>query len=169
MIRFLRNKKGVTLLEGLIAMMLLALVTTGTFAVLLSTSRKTSQPDIREEMALAVDRASQMLQAYVYNANDTSTLSTTQQDRMNSGLCEGADSTPLSTLTAHDISCLLPPICDQGTVGHSSFVYYVEDTSLSLPSHTSDLATSDASALASGEREPLRTIRFEITCNGYTL
>ena len=47
--KILKSKKGVTILEGLIALALLALVATGTFAVLLSSSRKSSQPDIRED------------------------------------------------------------------------------------------------------------------------
>lgn len=52
----LKNKKGVTLLEGLIALALLAIVATGTFSVLLSASRKTSSPDMREELVFAVEK-----------------------------------------------------------------------------------------------------------------
>ena len=48
--KLLKSKKGVTILEGLIALLLLAMISVGTFGVLLSTSRKSAQPDIREEM-----------------------------------------------------------------------------------------------------------------------
>ena len=47
---FIKNKKGVTILEGLIALGLLAAVSVGIFGVLLSLSRKSYEPDIREEM-----------------------------------------------------------------------------------------------------------------------
>ena len=65
--KILKNRKGVTLLEGLIALVLLAMVTTGTFAVLLSTSRRSAQPDIREEMTFAVERAMNKLQTSTEN------------------------------------------------------------------------------------------------------
>ena len=62
MFAILKNKKGVTLLEGMIAILLLSVVTLGTFGVVLSSSRKVSQPDIREEMILAVEQAHHFLQ-----------------------------------------------------------------------------------------------------------
>ena len=58
------NKKGVTLLEGLIALALLAMVAVGTFSVLLSSSRKSSGPDKAEEMLLAIERAHHGLQVF---------------------------------------------------------------------------------------------------------
>ena len=58
----LKNKKGVTLLEGMIAILLLAVVTVGTFGVVLSSSRKVSQPDIREEMVLAAEQMHHFVQ-----------------------------------------------------------------------------------------------------------
>lgn len=58
------NKKGVTLLEGLIALALLAMVAVGTFSVLLSSSRKSSGPDKYEEMLLAVERVHHGLQVF---------------------------------------------------------------------------------------------------------
>lgn len=62
--RSLKNKKGVTILEGLIALMLLALISVGTFSVLLSSSRKTASPDLREDMTLSIERAHHALQAF---------------------------------------------------------------------------------------------------------
>ena len=62
--RIFRKRKGVTILEGLISLGLLALVASGTFGVLLSISRQASSPDIREEMVWAVERAHEQLQMY---------------------------------------------------------------------------------------------------------
>ena len=63
----LQNKRGVTLLEGLIALLLLAVIAVGTFGVLLSTSRRASDPDIRAEMILAVERAKNVVREATVN------------------------------------------------------------------------------------------------------
>ena len=58
------NKKGVTLLEGLIAMALLAMVALGTFSVLLSSSRRSSVPEMREETFVSIEAAQKALQTF---------------------------------------------------------------------------------------------------------
>lgn len=141
------NKKGVTVLEGLIALSLLAIVATGTFAVLLSTSRKTSEPDMREEMVLAIERAHEQLQAYILGnamitSQDASGSFIVPQAFIN-GLCGAADfgfvpdTNPLGNGT-HNIKCMLPLVCDRGNVSNdcndstgtkSCFVYRVNDSS----------------------------------------
>lgn len=144
----IKNKKGVTLLEGLIALALLAIVATGTFAVLLSASRKTSAPDLREELVFAVEKAHEQLQAYVYNTDFTlQTKDDKNQyyvpDAFREGLCGTAsinphrDTTPLANGT-HNIACLLPPICDRdvandcndATGAKSCFVYRVNQAAV---------------------------------------
>ena len=139
----LKNKKGVTILEGLIALTLLAVVATGTFAVLLSASRKSSAPDIREEMAYAVDKAHNLLQGYVIHQGYNSTMSGVQMKRPNNidnetvkaggttshdvfasdfknGLCSLSGNGSFQVVDSaplsngtHEIPCLLPPICDR--------------------------------------------------------
>lgn len=146
--RFLKNKKGVTILEGLIALGLLAMVAGGTFGVLLSVSRKASQPDIREEMVLAVERANEQLQMYTGKFSNG--------DSHTSGLC-GNDTSPLST-DVHFITCMLPAICD---VGKSSFSYKVENGALGSYSTVSTRQVSTPAAP--------KKISFTITCNGFTL
>ncbi len=170
--RILKSKKGVSLLEGLIALMLLAIVATGTFGVLLSTSRKSSAPDMREEMALAVDRAQQMLQVYV-NANKdniSSDFGDTYATQILSGLC-GDDTTPLAE-GEHKINCLLPHQCDVNN--NSGFIYKVSEVSNAFRPRTTDLAkkkkedgTDDAvvNNVAATEIQ----VEFLISCNGYTL
>lgn len=170
--KLLKSKKGVTILEGLIALTLLALVATGTFAVLLSTSRKTSQPDIREEMALAVDKASQLLQVYIYS--DENKLDEDSKETVSESLCPGLDlNPPLRINTEHNIECLLPPICDRN---NSSFSYVVTSRTATLPRESDLLRRREENGLYESEsintvnsRRNLYQVEFEISCNGFTL
>jgi len=153
MCKLLTNNRGVTLLEGVIALGLLALVAGGAFGVLLSASRQNTQPDIREEMIWAVEKAHRQLQAYVGSYLVTNTLPTNLQN----GLCENGDTIPLN-VGSHNIDCMLPPICDRGN--GSSFSYNVETRVLPFPS-SADVETSvDTTGY---------NISFTITCNGYKL
>ena len=161
--RFLKHlltkKTGVTVLEGLIALGLLALVAGGTFGVLLSVSRKTGTPDIREEMALAVERANELLPMYAPLLQDSNMSDAGIADEYKEGLCSKDDS-PLSP-GEHHIECLLPPICDEQ---NSSFVYTVAENPITLPSavpsNTEDYYYTS---------QPHRQITFEIKCNGFSL
>lgn len=174
--KILKSKKGVTILEGLIALALLALVATGTFAVLLSASRTSSQPDIREEMALAVEKAAQKLQVYVYpegfDLDDVDDISTAVTE----GLCGTQDALYVLDEGEHNIDCLLPPICD---ASKSSFTYTVKNLTTGLPNTASGMRPADSiqeeeegkwkypEEEISGQWA--RTVTFEITCNGFTL
>ena len=171
--KFLKNKKGVTLLEGLIALLLLALVAAGTFAVLLSAARKSMGPDIREEMALAIEKASDLLQGYVYVNSDT--ISGGTGNRFAKGLCDPTivDAAPLSTTGSHDIKCLLPPICDRS---NSSFTYTISvptlhETNSSYPSgalKSADVMSDSGLAAGYTRATPYRVV-FDINCNGFSL
>lgn len=173
--KILKSKKGVTILEGLIALALLALVATGTFAVLLSASRTSSQPDIREEMALAVEKAAQKLQVYVYpegfDLDDVDHIS----PAVTEGLCGNQNALYVLDEGEHNIDCLLPPICD---ANKSSFTYTVENLTTGLPYTADGMRTADRmqeknvdgnNAGADIDGEYARTVTFEITCNGFTL
>ena len=116
--KILKNKAGVTILEGVIALGLLALVMAGAFGVLLSTSRQTMQPDFYEEMSLAGEKASDVLKEYItvnkIGGEDLDNLESKVQPHRGGGSdaelnyqlgpC-GADS--------YDLKCLLPPICNE--------------------------------------------------------
>ena len=165
--QILTNKKGVTILEGLIALGLLALVAAGTFGVLLSVSHKASQPDLREEMVYAVEKANDLLQMYAQEMNnpDNPVEAGIQQ-----GLCAGTeglvtDNTPLSSEYQHNINCLLPVICDPDT---STFNYTVDGSNSTL-----SLDTDDGKKINRDNYQettaPMRRITFNITCNGFTL
>ncbi len=153
--KILNGKTGVTILEGIIALGLLALVAGGAFGVLLSASRQNTQPDIREEMVWAVEKAHDKLKGYNgQGILPTDTIPTNSQY----GLCGTAtspDNFPLQE-GPHEIKCLLPPICDPN---QSSFTYEVEDINMGIPS----TVHSETSSL-SGKK-----ITFSITCNGYKL
>lgn len=176
--QLLKNKAGVTVLEGVIALGLLALVTAGAFGVLLSASRQSSVPDIREEMSYAVEKAGDLLKIYI-NAQQNEfayahlpgSLPCGPCGNMNSsGACTESgsdlihpvDRKPLESGRPHNVGCLLPPVCDPSK---SSFSYQVSNTSTS----------NDANRLASASQEEGTgmfndyTVTFSISCNGYEL
>ncbi|MBE6421198.1 MAG: hypothetical protein E7027_03580 [Elusimicrobium sp.] len=177
--RIFRKRKGVTILEGLISLGLLALVASGTFGVLLSISRQASSPDIREEMVWAVERAHEQLQMYASEIQSARGV----EFSLANGLCGNAsvnrvvDSNPLSN-TTHDIKCMLPAICD---VSNSSFTYSVTSNTVSVAerSYANSYTTTSAygyemvGMVAGGSAgvstAPVRKIEFSITCNGFTL
>lgn len=168
--RVLTKKKGVTILEGLIALGLLALVAAGTFGVLLSVARKSGAPDIREEMVLAVERANDQLQMYSSGIVSGMTNSKLYEQYAN-GMCGGSlipaevkvsDSSPMS-LGSHNIKCMLPPLCDYS---NSTFTYTVRESSFTTHNYgASNMVTDYASAFPTKGRQ----VTFNITCNGFTL
>lgn len=168
--RVLTKKKGVTILEGLIALGLLALVAAGTFGVLLSVARKSGAPDIREEMVLAVERANDQLQMYSSGIVSGMTNSKLYEQYAN-GMCGGSlipaqvkvsDSSPMS-LGPHNIKCMLPSLCDYS---NSTFTYTVREASFTTHNYgASNMVTDYASAFPTKGRQ----VTFNITCNGFTL
>ena len=173
--RIFHAKKGVTILEGLIALGLLALVATGTFGVLLSVSRQSTSPDIREEMVWAVERAHSQLQMYAYSSG-FGHYSSQRTPYLPDGLCGctgGADcindSDPLGT-GIHDIDCMLPPICDRND---SSFSYKVVTSNINIEKNSYFSSTPGMVGMVEGlghdRIAPMKSIEFSITCNGFTL
>lgn len=168
----LTNKKGVTILEGLIALLLLAMVSVGTFGVLLSTSRKAAKPDIEEEMLLTVEKTRDLLQIYSFYMLDDSTLQSDTHaaviEAVRQALCvEDTSTNPLST-GEHTVTCMLPTICD---ANNSSFSYTVSDSTVSASAFWSkygDNGHENSTDFGSGS-VPSRQILFNISCNGYTL
>ncbi len=162
--RILSKKTGVTILEGLIALGLLALVAAGTFGVLLSVSRKAGSPDIRESMVLAVERAYDQLQMYTPDLNDLSNNSLPNSFAY--GLC-GGDSDPLGS-GRHDIECMLPPLCDKNK---SEFYYTTGNTktSMSLPFVSKYSSSGTVAGWNNATTATVRSVEFTISCNGFTL
>lgn len=159
--KFLSKKAGVTVLEGLIALGLLAMVAAGTFGVLLSVSRKTNSPDVREEMVLAVERAHNLLQMYEFGQNYEE--GNTFHEDFQSGLC-GNYSIPLPDSSnpedEYHIECLLPAMCDRN---NSSFTYRIVNApAMNLKPGNEDTEYDSLSPT-------IKRISFEITCNGFTL
>ena len=159
--RILNNKMGITLLEGIIALGLLALAATATFGVLLSVSRKSSSSDIREEMLWAVERAHERLQMY----NGVTDITVLPEGKR--GLCgdEANNGHPLSEGT-HTITCMLPPLCDLQR--NSSFTYTVTLDDL----YGVQNALYNPQVEVPSDEEPLyqrKHIAFNIQCNGFTL
>ena len=164
--KILLARTGVTLLEGLIALGLLALVAAGTFGVLLSVSHKSTMPDLREEMALAVEQANDLLQIYADRTEDRD-ASIAENSGIPRGLC-GGDATPFS-VGEHHINCLLPAICDKDS---SSFSYTVSDMPLNIQSGETWAYYAHGHNYEEGlnlNALPQSQITFTITCNGFTL
>lgn len=175
--KLLTSKAGVTVLEGVIALGLLAVVTAGAFGVLLSAARKSTQPDMREEMVLAVEQAKDKLQVYINTkSSDNLTASTKLPEGLAQGLC-GKDTIhhPLETGIDHDIICLLPRICDQDSA-ESQFSYKVTEKGTDLGKlggyqeggENSKLCTNCATSSAPSSTSALQ-VEFTIKCNGYEL
>lgn len=190
----LKGKSGVTVLEGVIALGLLALITAGAFGVLLSASRQSSLPDMHEEMIYAVEKAADQLQVYI-EASATGELGYSHLPGvLKCGLCGELDAsgeckavsdasqgyttdrTPLSTDSGknpHEINCMLPPSCDKNN--GSSFSYTVSSGSAVNTYLVAD-DLEGTGTLAHGDDYDMTTpsttgkqITFTIRCNGYEL
>ena len=151
------SKAGFSLLEGLIALGLLAMVAGGTFGVLLSVSQKSGRSDIREEMVLAIEKANDLLQIYTQQMSNADM----QLPAGMRSFC--SDNYPLKN-GAHNINCLLPLVCDSA---NSSFTYTVSSSnqSIDFTSASDKMVSANYNSTAMPQRE----ITFQITCNGYTL
>ncbi len=141
------------------------MVAAATFGVLLSVSRKASSPDLRESMVLAVERAYEQLQ--MYTPDLTSVNNPNIPSDFQYGLC-GGDSSPLATGQTHMINCLLPPICDKAT---SSFSYTTgtDQTSVNIPFVAKYGVNGMVTDWGSASNATVRSVKFSITCNGFTL
>lgn len=56
------NKRGVTLVEGIVAMLLILVVVMGVYSVVLSSIRDKNMPDSKEEIAMAMDQVKRSLE-----------------------------------------------------------------------------------------------------------
>lgn len=126
----IKNKKGFTIIEALMAITILTLIVTAIFAVLTSSMRSVKQPTIREDSILAVEKASNLLKIYVdkdvYGTSSYAEVPSAYQN----GLChdDGITDTDPMGIGSHNIFCLLPDICRDED---STFTYTVSTTSVS--------------------------------------
>lgn len=107
------NKKGYTIVEGIIAMLLVAIMVGGIFTALMASRRAIIEPSYREEMLYTVESLSNQLKNYVDAEGGLSSL------------C--GSTTPL-TNGDHDCSSMLPDVC---TGADSSLTYTVSAISVS--------------------------------------
>ncbi|MBP5404047.1 MAG: hypothetical protein J6Y17_03035 [Elusimicrobiaceae bacterium] len=176
----LHSKAGVTVLEGVIALGLLALVAAGAFGVLLSASRQDSMPDIREEMSYAVEKANDKLKVYLQATQIGDVGYNYLPNSLKQGLCYAdgiIDNNPLAVNdSGHNIGCLLPPICDKNN--NSSFFYIVSGNGPSrgnVVSTRQEGTPNTYGTKAYGEGYSMSSvgsgyqITYKIRCNGYEL
>ena len=140
----MKNSKGYTIIEAVIAMLLVSVVVGGIFSALMASRRAIIDPSYKEEMVFAVESANNLLKNYV-----TSDKTKVPTDLKN-GLCpdEAFETDPLSVDT-HKIKCLLPPVCEPSA---SNFTYTVSAVTVAVPDVT-------------GQNPTLKSIKFNIMCN----
>lgn len=110
------NKKGFTLAEALIAMMLVAVMAAGIITALMATKRAIVSPSNREEMMLAIEKASSLLQG------DQAICNISASDKL--ALTPNCNLDSPNALDCHNINCLLPRSC--ATTG-DYFVYTISN------------------------------------------
>lgn len=138
----MKNIKGYTIIEAVIAMLLVSVVVGGIFSALMASRRAIIDPSYKEEMVFAVESANNLLKNYV--TSDKSKVT----DDLRSGLCDDGTVDAISVGT-HDIKCLLPDVCNPTT---SSFTYTVTNVPVTVPGVTGSTVT-------------MQNIKFNIMCN----
>ena len=175
----LKSKAGVTILEGVIALGLLALVMAGSFGVLLSSSRQTMQPDIYEEIGFASEKATETLKEYVTALEGSGLEAKVRQYRTRGNDPLKNYATSVCGTGTNDLLCLLPPICN---VKGSSFSYTLEGAPTNWPDPADGIIQWEGKgnpqmyqngALARDTMEytsnPALGVRLDIACNDYKL
>lgn len=137
------NEKGFTLAEALVAMLIVAIMAAGIIVALMSTKRAIVAPTNREEMILAVENVSAVLQ----------TLSATDgpicdEDTFAAALAETTSCSQSSRQNCHNVSCKRPNSCK----GNNDFFVY----SVTTPDDVQ--GTQDQ-----------KHISFMINCEGQTI
>ncbi len=146
----MKNKKGFTLLESLMSMLIVAIIAGGVFATLMSARRAISQPTYREDMLFALESAKDMFQNFAVNNVADNSTSWLVKDIAEERFCGNSISTLISGNDVN-INCLLPETCG---IDNSSFTLRVlrkYDSSHNPPTNS-----------------PYEVF-FRIVCNGETL
>ncbi|MBR1981021.1 hypothetical protein [Candidatus Proelusimicrobium excrementi] len=134
------NKKGYTIVEGIIAMLLVAIMVGGIFTALMASRRAIIEPSYREEMLYAVESLSNQLKNYV------------DAEGAVASLC--GSTTPLEN-GDHDCSSMLPDVCRTDGGYNSSLTYNV--SGLSVTGGTGGFSPT------------VNQIKINIVCNGEVL
>jgi prepilin-type N-terminal cleavage/methylation domain-containing protein len=114
-LRKLMNKKGFTIIESVVAMLLVAVIVGGVFTALMASRRAIIEPGNKESMAFAMDSVYERLKTNIRVESGTNDI----DNGVGSGPCSVTN--PLSTGTGKDVSCLLPDVCAQDAT--ASFKY----------------------------------------------
>ncbi len=134
------NKKGYTIVEGIIAMLLVAIMVGGIFTALMASRRAIIEPSYREEMLYTVESLSNQLKNYV------------DAEGIGDSLC--GSTTPLSN-GEHDCTSMLPDVCRTDGDYNSSLTYNVEG-----------ITAQDSTGAFS---PTVNQIKINIVCNGEVL
>jgi Tfp pilus assembly protein PilE len=132
----IKSNKGYTIIESVIAMLLVALIVSGVFSSVMAARRTIAEPTSKEDMSFAMESVYNKLKASVNNPDAKP-------------FCGGSGH-PLD-VEEHSITCLLPAQCSSG----STFKYTVSEV----------LFTTKVEATAPPEiKLPLPYVFFEAEC-----
>jgi prepilin-type N-terminal cleavage/methylation domain-containing protein len=113
----MKNKKGFTLIEVIIAVLVAGIAVVAIFAVILSTFTAAPKSDQKETAGLILQQASERLKAY---ATDTSDGIGEFPQSLPVSLCPGLDGSYPFTDGQHNASCLLDgTILEGGTLNYT--------------------------------------------------
>lgn len=143
----IKNKKGFTLAEALVAMLLVAIMAAGVIVALMSTKRAIVAPTNREEMLFAIEEVSSILQSL--SATDAP-ICLVEDTEFGTALEETPNCGQGSTQNCHDVSCKAPNSCQ----GANDFFVY----SVTTPPDNPQENTQDQ-----------KYISFMISCEGQTI
>ena len=94
----IKNKKGFTIIESVVAMLLVAIVVGGVFAALMAARRGITEPGYKEDMVYAVESVNNLLKLNVSGA---------AANGAGDGPCS-VGSNPLSSGSGKNADCMIP-------------------------------------------------------------
>ncbi|WP_424244089.1 type II secretory pathway pseudopilin PulG [Elusimicrobium posterum] len=151
-----KNKKGITIAEALISMVLLAMITVGIYGVIMASMRSAKKPNSREEIAFAIDHVNTILKSRITREN----LSVNSFNICRSGGTANYGNPSVFNITnCTDPQRFLPEMCD---ASQSTFEYTVTITNYPL-------IKTDVNGNPYTENKENYSISFNVSCNGVAM
>lgn len=134
----IKNNKGYTMMESVVAMLLISIIVGGVFSALMASRRAIIEPSAREDMVYAVETVSNRLKAAV---DGTVSSNNGAKD----SIC-GKESTPLRiNSTEYKADCFLPDVCAEDSEIFYKITKHTVDVPMpsNYPNHTVDMKRAD--------------------------
>lgn len=140
------NNKGFTLAEALVAMLLVAIMAAGIIVALMSTKRAIVAPTNREEMILAIEQVSSILQGATETTPALCSASGYALDLTPNCAQDDAN----SRAYCHNVACMRPNSCKGN---NDYFIYSVSEPNVQFTTNN----------------QSQKQINFMISCEGQTI